>query len=75
METDREALKELRIKLRDARGRHLRGDNDATKEMNLLAAQGAELFNKIAREVAKKHGTRPMLTTPAKLMRSGEFIR
>lgn len=70
-----ENLDTLRRELLALRKRFLNGDNCAKEPMYTLAQKCADVYNAKAKEVAKKHGRRPSLTTADKIMRQGEFLR
>lgn len=68
-------LQTVRTELKDLRHRFLNGDVSVKADMEALAKEAAELYNAKAREVAKRMGVRPRLTTPDRIMRQGEFLR
>lgn len=67
-------LATMRHELLALRKRFFNGEPVQT-EMNALAQRCADVYNAKAREVANKHGMSPKLTTAAKILRQGEFLR
>jgi hypothetical protein len=64
----------MRRDLKALRHRFYQGEN-VSKEMNELAAECAKAYNAKAKEVAKRMGVKPRLTTPDRILRQGEFLR
>lgn len=67
-------LNVMRIELMGLRKRWYAGEA-VDAEMNALAAQCAGIYNEKAKDIAKRHGLRPRLTTASKILRSAEFLR
>lgn len=67
-------LNQKRLELRDLRRRFFSGEPVKT-EMMALATECADLYNAKAKEVAKRLGIKPRLTSPQRVLRHGEFVR
>ncbi|MBL8048152.1 MAG: hypothetical protein JNJ45_05670 [Chthonomonas sp.] len=66
-------LNSMRSELRRLRKEFLNGNNEARGPMHELAERCAATYNAKAKEIAKRHGVRPRLTTAAVILRRGEF--
>jgi hypothetical protein len=64
----------LRRELKALRHRFFQGENVQT-EMYAKAKECADLYNLKAKEVGKRMGVKPRLTTPDKILRQAEFLR
>ncbi len=64
----------MRAELKALRHRFFQGEEVQT-EMYALAEECAKAYNSKAREVAKRMGVKPRLTTADRILRQGEFLR
>ena len=69
-----DVLNDMRHELKALRHRWYKGE-PVDVEMKSLAVKCAEEYNSKAREVAKRMGVKPRLTTPDRILRQCEFLR
>ena len=68
-------LNEMRLRLKALRHRFYNGEPEVAAEMNAYARQCADVYNAKAKEIAKRMGVRPRLTTWSKILHCSDFIR
>lgn len=70
-----QTLDEKRREMLALRKRYYNGDDTVKPDMYRLAQECADMANAKAKELARKHGVRPKLITPDRILRQGEFLR